>query len=132
MNKILAAMAATAALAAFGPATTVLAQAPAPAATPAAAPQWQAVLKQVLDQIEASKIDYDKMTPELAAAARPQEDQMKQIFGQLGKLTDLKFDGMGPQGTETYTATFEHGALRWLILVQPDGKISALGAMPAG
>ena len=130
MKKILAAMATAAALAALGPASTALAQAPA-AAAPVAAPQWQGVLKTTIDQLEAGQPPYDKMTPELAAAARQQEDQMKQLFGQLGKLTDLKFDQMGPQGSEIYIGTFEHGSLKWIILMGPDGKISGLGAMPA-
>jgi hypothetical protein len=132
MTKMLAALASTLALALLGPGATALAQAQAtaPAATPA--PQWEGVLKTTIDQLEAGQPDYSKMTPELADATKAQADQVKQVFGQLGKLTALKFDQMGPQGSEMYTATFEHGSLRWVILVQPDGKISGLGAMPAG
>ena len=48
----------------------------------------------------------------------------------LGALQSVAFMGVRPTGLDIYEVKFEHGTMRWSILLGPDGKILAL-AVPS-
>ena len=94
-----------------------------------AAPGSEAALKHHLDSVEAGKVDYDRMGPELADVYRKQEAQAKVLKEQLGAWKSIKFVGVGSMGWDVYDVTFERGTLQYRLIVSGDGKMSGLMAM---
>jgi bla regulator protein BlaR1 len=94
-----------------------------------AAPGSEAALKHHLASVEAGKVDYDRMGPELADVYRKQEAQARVLKEQLGAVKSVKFVGVGSMGWDIYDVTFERGSLQYRLIVSGDGKMTGLMAM---
>ena len=93
------------------------------------APGSEAALKHHLASVEAGKVDYDRMGPELADVYRKQEAQARVLKEQLGAVKSVKFVGVGSMGWDIYDVTFERGSLQYRLIVSGDGKMTGLMAM---
>lgn len=86
-----------------------------------------AAVTKVVNDAQGQGLDYNSMTPELAAAAKAQEAGMASLK-QLGavKTVERVGDATTPY---VYKVTYEAGiALTWEITLQADGKINYLNA----
>ena len=86
-----------------------------------------AALTKVVNDAQAGALDYDSMTPELAAAAKGQAEGMASLKA-LGPVTAIARSGDGVK-PYVYAVTYTAGAtLTWEITLQADGKIDYLNA----
>jgi hypothetical protein len=65
-------------------------------------------------------------------ATRQQLPQLQQRFQSLGAIESVTFVEVDAQGGDAFDVKFANGALRWAVLVTPDGKMAAAGIRPAG
>ena len=89
------------------------------------------VLSYIKDLEQGRPVNYDTMTPELAAAARQQSSQAAQLVRQQGAFESLEFERVLPNGGDMYVATFARGKLMWVIMpLTKDGKVSGMVFRP--
>lgn len=93
-------------------------------------PGSEAELRREIDELHQGQGGFDRMTPLLAQAARPQFDHTKKLVDSLGALQTVTFKGVGPGGFDIYDVKFENGSLDWRILLDADGKIAGLAIRP--
>lgn len=75
--------------------------------------------------------DFDTMTPQLAAASRPQLPQAVALVRQQGAFESLAFVRVAPTGADIYVATFARGKLLWEIEpLAKDRKVTGLFFRP--
>lgn len=102
--------------------------APALAATAEAtqdAGRAEAALRKTIADFQAGKPDYAAMSPELAAAVRPQEAAMAQL-APLGAITAVSRVGEG-DAPYRFAVTFEAGVtLNWSISLDDKGLINGI------
>ena len=63
---------------------------------------------------------------------RAQLPQLQQTFKTLGAIESVTFVEVDLQGGDAFDVKFANGALRWTIVVTPDGKTAAAGIRPLG
>jgi CubicO group peptidase (beta-lactamase class C family) len=93
-------------------------------------PRTEAVLKRLVEELRRGQPDYSQMATALADLTRQQLPQIQSALQQLGALQSLTFKGVGQGGLDIYEAKFENGGLEFRILLEPDGKIAAVGLQP--
>jgi hypothetical protein len=94
-------------------------------------PGSEAAVRRMIEELRTGKPDYDRMSPNLAAATRQQLPQLQSSIVQLGALQSIKFTGVGPAGADIYLIKFENGALEYRIFLGPDGKAEGANVRPA-
>jgi len=81
--------------------------------------------------LEHGSQDYDTMTPELAAVARPQLAKSVAVMRKEGTFRSLAFVRVLPNGADAYIATFTGGELLWVIMpLTKEGKVSGVFFRP--
>jgi hypothetical protein len=104
--------------------------APAPAASSADIAKGEAALRNIIDDIQGTGLDYSVFTENLATQIREQSAQVTPLIKSFGDLRDIEHQGAeGP--AQLYRATFENQVTEWLIGFDEDGKIAALLFRPA-
>ncbi|HEX5262909.1 MAG TPA: hypothetical protein VFW13_05245 [Phenylobacterium sp.] len=105
------------AAAAFGALAVSLAEAAPPSS-------HELALRSLIDSAVRGQLDEQAMTPELAAAVRPQMAIARRELVALGALRSVEFERIDQRGSEIYLTTFEHGSLEWAFSVAADGRIA--------
>jgi CubicO group peptidase (beta-lactamase class C family) len=95
-------------------------------------PGSEAALRRVIGELQAGAPDYSRMSPALAEATRRQLDGIRANLAQLGRLTSLTFQAVGPGGADIFVAVFEKGSLEWRIALGEGGQVAALVFRRAG
>lgn len=81
--------------------------------------------------LEHGSQDYDTMTPELAAVARPQLSKSVALMRKEGAFKSLAFVRVLPNGANAYIATFTGGKLLWVIMpLTKAGRVSGVFFRP--
>lgn len=84
----------------------------------------------VLREIEAfrnGKVDYDKLSPGLAAETKKQISVLQQGVQKLGPVKSITFKGVLPSGMDVYAVAFANGNTQWRIApLTAGGKIEGL------
>ena len=87
-------------------------------------PGTEAALRHQIETLSRGEPDYEVMDAGLAEATRQQLPQIIVLFKKMGALKTLKFSQVLPNGSDTYVATFEHGAMNCTITpLSPTGKL---------
>lgn len=97
--------------------------------TPAAG--GEALLRSLIAEHRQGTIDYDRMTPPLADAAREQREVIAADLSAMGDLCDVAFKGISRDGWDVYDVAFAKGRMEWSFVLAPDGKISGLLMRPS-
>ena len=88
-------------------------------------------LRRLIQDAAQGRIDYRTLTPELAAAIRPQEAVAQSDLTALGMLTSVTFESVNQAGSEIYRTVFERGALDWAFSINAQGLIANARYRPA-
>ncbi len=88
------------------------------------------VLRDIIAELQAGALDYDRMTDSLAAAVREQETVVTPLVQGFGALITVTFAG-SRDDIDVFNVTFANAATQWLIGINPEGKVSALLFRPA-
>jgi hypothetical protein len=89
-----------------------------------ASPGTEAALKKMLADLAAGTPDYSMMSEGLANATRQQGAAIKERLNSLGALKSVVFKEVGPQGGDNFDVTYEKGALRFIIMLDANGKVA--------
>ena len=89
------------------------------------------ILRQLIQDAAQGKVDYRTLTPELAAAVRPQSAVAQSELTALGALRSVTFESVNQAGAEIYRTDFERGALEWAFSVNGQGLIANARYRPA-
>ncbi len=95
-----------------------------------AAKENEAALRQMIEELQSGKPNYDRMSVGLANATRQQLPQLQSTIAGLGAVQSVKFTGVGPGGADIYQVKFEKGSLEYRIWLAPDGKIDSANFRP--
>jgi hypothetical protein len=95
-----------------------------------AAPDSEAALRRVIEELRLGQPKYELMGPALADLTRQQLPQLQGLFNQFGALEAVTFKEVGPGGADVYEVKFEHGSSEWRISLDSDGKVALLGFRP--
>ncbi len=87
-------------------------------------------LRTLIGQLQAGEPDYAGMTDPIATAVREQSAAMKPVIEGFGEVVSVAFVG-SRDGIDVYDVIFANASTRWMIGVNPEGKISALLFRPA-
>jgi hypothetical protein len=93
-------------------------------------PGSEAEIRVEIDEMQHKQPTYERMTPEFAEVARPQEEHVEGLLGGLGTLQSITFKGVGPGGFDIYEVKFARGSLDWRILLDADGKVAGEALHP--
>ncbi len=94
-----------------------------PRTSPSAAAE--AALRKVIDRVgKGEEPDYSVLDPGLVPAVKQQMPNVRREMANLGALQSLTFKQVDGLGSDVYHATFEHGAMDWVIYVTADGHIA--------
>ncbi|MGH8302949.1 MAG: M56 family metallopeptidase, partial [Steroidobacteraceae bacterium] len=94
-------------------------------------PGTRAMVLSYIQNLEQGRMDYDVMTPQLAAAARPQLPKATATLRKVGAFKSLAFERVAPNGANVYIATFARGQLLWVIMpLTQEGKVSGMFFRP--
>ena len=112
------------------PAQTPATPAPAALSPEPADAASEEVLRNIIAELQAGALDYDRMTDSLAAAVREQEAVVTPLVQGFGDLVALDFVG-SRDDIDVFNVTFANAATQWLIGISPEGEVSALLFRPA-
>jgi hypothetical protein len=87
-------------------------------------PSHELALRELIDGASRGQVDERRLTPELAAAVRPQLALAHAELSALGPLRSVTFVRTDQSGSDIYLTTFERGTLEWAFALSPDGRIS--------
>jgi hypothetical protein len=83
-------------------------------------------LQQHIEGIRRGAPDYDRMTPEAAAATRQQLPRQQAILARLGAMRTMSFRGVTPADNDVYEVQFANGSAVWQIGLLDEGLIGAV------
>jgi hypothetical protein len=93
-------------------------------------PGSEEALQRHIDGIRRGAPDYDRMTPEAAAATRQLLPQQRAILSRLGALRAISFRGGGLTGEDVYEVLFANGSALWQIGLLNEGRIRTVTLGP--
>ena len=94
------------------------------------APGSETALRGVLVWEETGAPDYGTLAPGLADLIRKDIGEDQKFRAALGALKSVQFQGVGPNGYDSYLVKFEKGARIYRILLNDSGIIDRLSALP--
>ena len=97
------------------------------AARTTASPGGQAALWRNADALHGGDVNYDDLTPSLAAMVKAYLPSLRKQAQQTpwGKAQAIRFVQVDPKdGRDVYEINYEHTKVRWEIMVNSDGKIT--------
>jgi bla regulator protein BlaR1 len=94
------------------------------------APGTEAALRGVLGWEETGTPDYATLAPGIADLIRKTIGEDQKFRAALGAVKSVQFQGVGPNGYDSYLVTFEKGARIYRILLGENGLIDRLSAQP--
>jgi hypothetical protein len=86
-------------------------------------PGSEAAVRSLLAGEASGKPDYDRMSPELAAAVRQQLPTIRASLATLGPVLSVEFVGVGAQGWDNYLVKHAHGVSQVRITLNDKGII---------
>jgi hypothetical protein len=92
-------------------------------------PGSEAALRRLVESIIAGQPAYDGMSESMATAVKRQMPLLSKI-GEEGKITTIRFLGVGKDGADSYTVMQEKAATHWQIMLDDKGIIVLLGVLP--
>ena len=95
-------------------------------------PLAEATIRRTADELARGEPSYDLLTPGMQEVTRQQLPQLERTFQSLGAIESVTFVEVGPQGGDVFDVKFANGALRWSIVLTPDGKTAGAGIRPLG
>jgi bla regulator protein blaR1 len=93
-------------------------------------PGTEDALRQYIEAMARGEPNYDRMTPEVAAASREQLALNHAILAKFGTLRAVSFRGVTPLDNDIYMVYFAGGSAEWRIGLTQDGKIGRLALGP--
>ena len=87
-------------------------------------PGSEAAVHSLLAGESSGKPDYDRMSPQLAAAVRQQLSNVQANLAPLGPVLAVEFVSVGAQGWDTYLIKHEHGVSQVKIILNDKGIIT--------
>lgn len=93
-------------------------------------PGSEDALRQYIEAMVRGEPNYDRMTPEVAAASREQLALNHAILAKLGALRAMSFREVTPLDNDIYMVYFAGGSAEWRIGLTQDGKIGRLALGP--
>jgi bla regulator protein BlaR1 len=94
------------------------------------APGTETALRGVLAWEETGAPNYDTLAPGLADQIRKHIADDQKFRAALGAVKSVQFQGVGPNGYDSYLVTFEKGARVYRIVLKDNGIIDLLSAQP--
>ena len=95
-------------------------------------PLSEPTIRRTADELARGEPNYDLLTPGMQQVTRQQLAGLQQTFKNLGAIESVTFVEVDAQGGDAFDVKFANGALRWSIVVLPDGKTAAAGIRPIG
>ena len=107
----------------------------APIAMPSAGQVTEAdvaegLLRAVIADLAAGRIEADLFTPDLAGRLTPQLPQLQPVVRGFGALGPIEAQGV-TDGANQFLVTFDNAVTQWVIGLNEEGRISALLFRPA-
>ena len=90
-----------------------------------AAPESEAAVRRMVEELRAGRPNYDLMSPRLADATREQLPGLQTMMTEKGALQSVTFKGVGPGGADIYEVKFEKGSLDYRVWLRPDGIVDS-------
>jgi CubicO group peptidase (beta-lactamase class C family) len=90
-----------------------------------AAPESEAAVRRMVEELRAGRPNYDLMSPGLADATRQQLPGLQTMMTEKGALQSVTFKGVGPGGADIYEVKFEKGSLDYRVWLRPDGIVDS-------
>jgi bla regulator protein BlaR1 len=103
-------------------AQTILANNEAKYRSQAPTPGTAAVIRRILGELRADKLNYDEMPPwfaELARQARP----MNRPYTRMGAVQSIEFRGVNLRGGDEYEVHFDGGVATWIMWLDSNGRL---------
>jgi hypothetical protein len=105
--------------------------APPPVAPAAPAnPKSEETLRAIISGAQAGEMNYDLMTPGLAAKVREQEATVTPLIQGFGALQAVRHVAI-ENGADLFQVTFASQATQWIIGLNAEGKVEVLLFRPA-
>jgi hypothetical protein len=95
-----------------------------PLQSKSASPGTEDSLRRYILSLEQGQPDYEKMSPQLAAAVKQQLPKIMATINGLGEFKSLTYEGTDSVGSDVYVAAFARGRLEWHIGPLVDGKVT--------
>jgi len=95
-------------------------------------PLSEPTIRRTADELARGEPNYELLTPGMQQVTRQQLAGLTQTFRNLGAIESVTFVEVDGQGGDAFDVKFANGALRWSIVVLPDGKTAAAGIRPLG
>ena len=94
------------------------------------APGTETALREVLEWEVTGAPDYNTLAPGIAELIRKDIGEAQKFRATLGAVKSIQFQGVGPNGYDSYLVTFEKGARVYRILLDEKGIIGRLSMQP--
>jgi len=89
-----------------------------------------AAVRRTIDEIARGAPRYELMSAPLAQSTKAQLAGMQQMLAGLGPVKSVTFREVNAIGADVYDVAFEKGALRWTIVLAPDGRVAMAAFRP--
>ncbi len=90
----------------------------------------ETALRQVIAELAAGTVDFDRIGSELAVHLKPQVGATQGLLAQWGALESVTFTGSTEHGWDIYLVRFQNATIEWRIVLGADGKITGLRLSP--
>ena len=95
-------------------------------------PLSEPTIRRTAEELARGEPNYDLLTPGMQQVTRAQLAGLQQTFQSMGAIESVTFVEVDAQGGDAFDVKFANGALRWSIVVLPDGKTAGAGIRPLG
>ena len=90
-------------------------------------PGSEASVRKAMEELRSGNVEYNRMSPGLAAATRQQLAGIQSMLAELGALQSVTFKRVLQNGADVYEVKFEHGSLEYTIVLGPNGIVQGAG-----
>jgi CubicO group peptidase (beta-lactamase class C family) len=87
----------------------------------------EAAIRELIGSLRDGRPNYDHFGQRMGDATRARLPDLESDMKSLGDLKTIVFKGVGPGGGDIYEATFANGKRIFRILLDPQGRIDAMG-----
>jgi len=92
----------------------------------------EAALREFIIQAQQGKVEYGRVSPELADGTRAMIPRLHRDLITLGPLQSLRFEGVELSGYDAFEAKFANGSIRFRLMLSREGMIGRLAYRSLG
>ena len=90
-------------------------------------PQSEPTMRRYIEELRTAAVDYGRLSVPIAQMTRNRLTEFSALVVNLGKIENVSFKGVAPNGADIFDVQFENALMEWQIVPTENGGIDDIG-----